>query len=89
MNVSFFFIKVNKISISKIKKYAEIGSPWRAPIFNWKYCVVFPLLIMQNSDLFKMASIQSIKLVAKLKFLIKWEQKNDLMNQRPVQNPSH
>ena len=65
---SLFFIRVNKTPITKIKKYAEIGSPWRASLFNWKYCVVSPLLITQDSDLFKMASVQFIKLVPKLIF---------------------
>ena len=48
-------IRANKTSITKIKRYAEIGSPWWAPLFNWKYCVVFPILMTQDSDLFKMA----------------------------------
>ena len=41
----------------------------RAPLFNWKYCVIFPLLITQDSDLFKIASIHLIKLVPKPIFL--------------------
>ena len=48
-------IRANKTSITKIKRYVEIGSPWWDPLFNWKYCVVFPLLMTQDSDLFKMA----------------------------------
>ena len=62
MNCALFLIRVNKTSITKIKRYSEIGSTWGAPLFNWKSCAIFSLLIMQDSDLFKMASIQLIKL---------------------------
>ena len=75
---SLFLIRVNKTSITKIKGYSEIGSPWWAPLFNWKYCVVFPLLITQDSDLFKMASIHLIKLVPKPNLYVQQEEKSDL-----------
>ena len=56
---SLFFIRVKTLPLLK-KRYAEIGFPCRAPLFNWKYWVVFPLLVTQDFDLFKMTSIQLI-----------------------------
>ena len=32
--LSLVFIKVKRISKAIIKRYADIGSPWRAPFFN-------------------------------------------------------
>ena len=47
----FFLLHIcmNKISITRINKYAESGSPWRVPKDNEKYLVVNPLFITQLS----------------------------------------
>ena len=38
-----------KTSRHKIKRYAEIGSPWRSPFSRLKYDVVIPALLIQDS----------------------------------------
>ena len=37
------------ISKTSINKYAEMGSPWQAPLSNLKDFAVFPPLMMQDS----------------------------------------
>ena len=56
------------ISKTDIKKYAEIGSPSRAPLSNLKYFVVFPPLMIQDSWLFKVVLIQVTKSVPNSNF---------------------
>ena len=47
----FFLLRIcmNKISITRINKYAESESLWRIPEDNEKYLVVNPLFITQLS----------------------------------------
>ena len=47
----FFLLRiyVNKISLTRISKYAESGSLWRVPEDNEKYLVENPLFITQLS----------------------------------------
>ena len=40
---------INNIFKTSINKYADIGFPYRAPLYNLKYCVVSPLLMMPDS----------------------------------------
>ena len=37
-----FLIERNKISNAGMKRYAETGPPWRAPLSRLKYWVVVP-----------------------------------------------
>ena len=60
------------ISKTDINKYAEIGSPSRAPFSNLKYFVVFPPLMIQDSWLFKVVLIQVTKSVPNSKNIIFW-----------------
>ena len=39
----------NKTSSHKIKRYAETGSPWRAPLSRLNYDVVIPASAIQDS----------------------------------------
>ena len=56
-----FLIRRKRISNAKMNKWAEIESPWRAPLFSLKYFVVVPPLMTHDSWFFKMISIHEIK----------------------------
>ena len=49
LTLGLFLTNIENISKTSINKYADIGSPCRAPLSNLKYFVVFPPLMMQDS----------------------------------------
>ena len=42
-------MRSNKISNVSMKRYAEVGSPWQAPISNLKYWVLVPQFVTHES----------------------------------------
>ena len=58
----FVLIIMKNISKARIKRYADIGSPWWAPLSSLKYLVVCPPFITHDSWLFSNILIQSMKL---------------------------
>ena len=63
--LSLLFIKVKRTSKAIIKRYADIGSPWRAPFFNAKYWVANPPFIARDFWSFNYTFIHVIKLSGK------------------------
>lgn len=53
-------IRRNRISTVKRNKYAEIESPWRAPLLSVKYYLVIPQLMTHNFWFFKLISVHEI-----------------------------
>ena len=49
LTLGLFLTNIKNISETSINKYADIGSPCRAPLSNLKYFVVFAPLTMQGS----------------------------------------
>ena len=47
--LGLFLTNIKDISKTSINKYADIGSPCRAPLSNLKYFIVFLPLMMQDS----------------------------------------
>ena len=47
LTLGLFLTNIKNISKTSINKYADIGSPCRAPLSNLKY-FVFPPLMMQD-----------------------------------------
>ena len=58
---SLFLINSKRTSKASIKRYAEMGSPWRAPFSKLKYWVVKPPFIMHDYCLFNKTFIQCMK----------------------------
>ena len=56
-------MRKNKISNVNMNRYAEIGSPWQAPLSKLKYCVVVPSLVKHETSSFNKISIYVIKLL--------------------------
>ena len=63
-----FLVRRNKISNVSIKRYAEIGSPWRAPYSKLKYWVVVPPFITHESWSFNKISVHVINFLPNPKF---------------------
>ena len=63
--VNVISIKAKRTSRAIIRIYSNIGSPWRAPLFNVKYWVAKPQFITQDCWSFKNILIQLIKLPPK------------------------
>ena len=63
-----FLIKRNKVSNVSMKKYAEIGLPWRVSLSKVKYLVVVPF-ITHESWCFIKISIHLTKPLVNLNFL--------------------
>ena len=63
--LSLLFLKVKSTSKTRIKRHADIGSPWRAPFFNVKYWVANPPFITQDCWSFNNIFILVIKLSPK------------------------
>ena len=79
-----FLTKKDNTSKARIKIYAQIGSPWRVPLSRWKYWVVLPPLIAQDSFFEIKVSTQLTKLLPKPNFFQYRNDKSndDLMNRR-------
>ena len=60
-----YLTKKDNTSKARIKIYAEIGSPWRAPLSRWKYWVVLLPLTTQDSCFEIKVSIQLTKFLPK------------------------
>ena len=58
-----FFNEKKKNSNVSMKRYAEIGSSWQAPLSRLKYWVVLPPFITQESWSFNKISVHVIKLL--------------------------
>ena len=69
MYVFICFSYAEKISNPRTKRYADIGSPWRASLSRLKYFVVCPPFITHYSWFFSNILIWSIKLSPKPYFL--------------------
>ena len=54
-----------------MNRYAEIGSPWRAPFFRLKYFVVKQLFSTSDSCFYHNILIQSIKILPKFNFFLR------------------
>ena len=67
-NIIFCFIGLYfaKISIAKIKRYPDIGSPWRQPRWISKGVEMFPFIILTALNFFS-SSISNIILIHVLK----------------------
>ena len=53
LTLGLFLTNVKNISKTSISKYADIGSPCRAPLSNLKYFVAFSPIIMEDFDFLK------------------------------------
>ena len=65
---SLFLINSKRTSKASIKRYAEMGSPWRAPFSKLKYWVAKPPFITHDCCLFNKTFIQCMKFSPKPNF---------------------
>ena len=63
-----FLIKINKTSNTSMKRYAETGSLWGAPLSRLKYWVVVPPFMKHDCWSFNKISIQVMKFFPKPNF---------------------
>ena len=65
---ALFLINSKRTSKASINRYAEMGSPWRAPFSKLKYRVVKPPFITHDCCLFNKTFIQCMKFSPKPNF---------------------
>ena len=66
---ALFLINSKRTSKASINRYAEMGSPWRAPFSKLKYRVLKPPFITYDCRLFNNTFIQCMKFSPKPIFL--------------------